>query len=278
MPASDYDRVERAIRYLEENFRRQPAVRDIARAAGLGPSRFHRLFRRWAGITPKRFLRFLTAEHARELLKRSASVMEAAWDSGLSGSGRLHDLTVDVYGATPGEMKEGGAGLTIRYGVHPSPFGDCFVAYTRRGICQLSFLSPGRGKDDALAEMRMRWPRAALLPDPEGSGRLVQRIFNRARRRTATLGLLVRGTNFQVRVWEALLRIPPGCAVTYEEVAARVGAPKAVRAVGSAVGANPVAFLIPCHRVLRKSGEFGEYGGGAARKKAILVWEAGGEK
>jgi AraC family transcriptional regulator of adaptative response/methylated-DNA-[protein]-cysteine methyltransferase len=279
MRTEDYERIEKAIRYIEANFRGQPDLEETARAVGLSEHHFHRLFRRFAGITPKRFLRFLTAEHARELLARSANVMDAAWESGLSGPGRLHDLTVDVYGATPGEVRGEGAGLEIRYGVHPSPFGACFVAYTRRGVCRLSFLPAGRDGDDALGELRLRWPRAALLSDPEGSRRMAARIFAPARRRgESPLRVLVRGTNFQIKVWEALLRIPEGCAVAYEDVARWIGAPKAVRAVGSAVGANPVAFLIPCHRVLRKSGAFGEYGGGAARKKAILAWEAAGKK
>lgn len=279
MRAGDYDRIEKAICYIEENFRGQPDLKETARAAGLSEHHFHRLFRRFAGITPKRFLRFLTAEHARELLAESRNVIDAAWESGLSGSGRLHDLIVDVYGATPGEVKGEGAGLEIRYGVHPSPFGACFVAYTRRGVCHLSFLPSGSDGGDALGEVRLRWPRAAILVDPVGSGKMAARIFGPARKRgERPLRLLVRGTNFQVRVWEALLRIPEGCAVSYEDVARWIGAPKAVRAVGSAVGANAVAFLIPCHRVLRKSGAFGKYGWGSARKKAILAREAAGKK
>ncbi|GAB4366209.1 MAG: bifunctional helix-turn-helix domain-containing protein/methylated-DNA--[protein]-cysteine S-methyltransferase [Deltaproteobacteria bacterium] len=274
MRSSDYRRVEQAIRYLERHARRQPTLSEVARAAGLSEYHFHRLFARWAGITPKRFLQFLTAEHAKRLLRESASLLDAAFETGLSGPGRLHDRIVNVHAVTPGELKSEGAGLSIRYGIHASPFGDWFLAVTDRGVCDLSFTDrPGAG--DPLLELRTRWPKAAIRRDQSETKAVAERIFAPGREQdTFPLGVVVRGTDFQIRVWEALLRIPPGCVASYEEIAVRIGSPAAVRAVGSAVGKNPVAFLIPCHRVIRKTGAFGNYGGGPARKKAMLAWEA----
>src|SRR3990172_634502 len=251
MQPADYARIEKAILYLEKNFRRQPGLGEVARTAGLSEYHFHRLFTRWAGISPKRFLQFLTAEYARRLLRESPNVLDAAYEAGLSGPGRLHDLIVNIYAVTPGELKEEGAGLTIRYGVHSSPFGECIVAVTERGVCGLSFLSAGRA-DEALRDLRNRWGRATLRDNPRATKAIADRIFDPSRGRDS----------------------PPGCALTYENIAVGVGSPRAVRAVGSAVARNPVGFLIPCHRVLRKTGAFGDYHWGAARKKAILAWEA----
>lgn len=274
MQPADYTRIEKAIRYLEGNFRRQPGLGEIAGSTGLSAYHFHRLFTRWAGISPKRFLQFLTAEYARGLLMESTGVLEAAYESGLSGPGRLHDLIVNVYAVTPGELKWEGEGLTIRYGVHPSPFGDCLLAVTDRGICALAFL-PGRRAGEAVEELRTRWGNADLVRDPGATKAVAERIFVPSRRGdTSPLNVIVKGTNFQVKVWEALVRIPPGSAASYEEIADRIDAPGAVRAVGNALARNPVAFLIPCHRVIRKTGAFGEYRWGPARKKAILAWEA----
>jgi AraC family transcriptional regulator of adaptative response/methylated-DNA-[protein]-cysteine methyltransferase len=274
MHSADYARIEKAIGYLDRHFRRQPALKDVARFVGLSEYHFHRLFTRWAGISPKRFLQFLTAEYARGLLKESPNVLEAAYEAGLSGPGRLHDLIVNVYAVTPGELKEEGAGLTIRYGVHPCPFGDCLLATTGKGICDLSFL-PGRHAGEAEEMLRSRWGKATLVMDPKATKPFVERIFGRPRGDAApALNVGVRGTNFQVKVWEAILRIPPGYVASYEDIAERIGAPGAVRAVGTALGRNPVAFLVPCHRVIRKTGAFGNYGGGPARKKAMLAWEA----
>jgi len=270
----DYARIEHAIRYLEANFLSQPGLAEIARQAGLSEHHFQRLFTRWAGISPKRFLQFLTASYARQRLRESGGMLAAALESGLSGPGRLHDLIVNVYAVTPGELRDQGAGIQIRYGVHPGPLGRFFIATTARGVCALSFV---RGDDarEALDDLRGRWGNADRVHDPEGTKAVARRIFARpGRGGPSRLSVIVRGTNFQVKVWEALVRIPPGFLASYEEVAAAVGAPRAVRAVGSAVGANPVAFLIPCHRVIRKSGAFGNYGGGAARKMAMLGWEA----
>jgi AraC family transcriptional regulator of adaptative response/methylated-DNA-[protein]-cysteine methyltransferase len=270
----DYTRIERAILYLEENFRRQPSLTEIARKVNLSEYHFHRLFTRWAGISPKRFLQFLTAEHARRLLRESADVLDAAYEAGLSGAGRLHDLIVNVYAVTPGELKEEGTGIEIRYGVHPSPFGACLVAITDRGICALSFLSRDRG-EEAIVSLRNSWPRAALRKNPRETKLVADRIFDPLLwGNLSPLNVIVRGTNFQIKVWEALVRIPAGCALSYDTIADHIGMPGAVRAVGSAVARNPVAFLIPCHRVIRKTGDFGDYHFGTARKKAILAWEA----
>jgi AraC family transcriptional regulator of adaptative response/methylated-DNA-[protein]-cysteine methyltransferase len=274
MHPADYTRIEKAILYLDENFRGQPDLKEVARAAGLSEYHFHRLFTRWAGISPKRFLQFLTAEYARGLLRESSNVLDAAYEAGLSGPGRLHDLIVNVYSVTPGELKTEGAGLTIRYGVHPSPFGDCLLAITDQGICALAFLS-GRRAVEAVDELRTRWGNANLVLSPGATKVVSDRIFVPSRwGDTPPLNVIVKGTNFQVKVWEALVRIPPGRVASYEEIAARIEAPGAVRAVGNALARNPVAFLIPCHRVIRKTGAFGNYRWGPARKKAILAWEA----
>ncbi len=274
MGTDDYARVEKAIRYLERNFRNRPNLEAIAREAGLSMYHFHRLFTRWAGISPKRFLQYLAAEYARGLLRESASLLDAAHETGLSGPGRLHDLIVNVHGVTPGELKNEGEGLTIRYGVHEGPFGDFFLAVTSKGVCALWFLS-GDGAGKATEELRKSWRRAKLVEDPKGTKAVAGRIFGPPGRRSAPkLNVIVKGTNFQVKVWEALVRIPPGSVVSYEAVAARIGAPRAVRAVGSALARNPVSFLVPCHRVIRKTGAIGNYGGGTVRKKAMIAWEA----
>lgn len=273
MHPMDYARIEKAILFLDEDFRRQPSLKEVAGNAGLSEYHFHRLFTRWAGISPKRFLQFLTAEYARGLLKESQNVLEAAWEAGLSGSGRLHDLIVKVYAVTPGELREEGAGITIRHGVHSGPFGDFLLGVTDKGICALSFLRES-GAGEAVEALRKEWAGSRLVLDPKATKTVADRIFDPLRRGGAPpLNVIVKGTNFQIKVWEALLRIPAGSVASYGDVAARIGTPNAVRAVGNAVGRNPVAFLIPCHRVLRKTGAFGGYGGGAARKKAILAWE-----
>jgi AraC family transcriptional regulator of adaptative response/methylated-DNA-[protein]-cysteine methyltransferase len=272
MTSADYLRIERAILFLERNFKRQPELADVAAAVGLSEFHFQRLFRRWAGVSPKRFLQFLTATHAGRLLRQEKSVLATAYDAGLSGPGRLHDLMVSVYAATPGEMKSGGASLGIRFGIHESPFGQCLIAATARGITSLAFLQPA-SRNDAVAELRARWPNATIREDPAATRPLARRIFAETHN-GEPITLLLRGTNFQLRVWEALLRIPPGHVSSYEQVARDVGSPAAGRAVGRATGQNPIAWLIPCHRVIRKSGVFGDYHWGATRKTAMLAWEA----
>jgi len=271
MRTSDYQRIEQAIHFLEANFRAQPRLEDIARHVGLSEFHFQRLFRRWAGISPKRFLQFLTADYARELLQRSHNVLDATDQAGLSSGGRLHDLMVNLHAVTPGELGRGGAGLVIGYGFAATPFGECLLALTDRGVCGLSFLDHTR-RDHALAELKRQWPRATLRPAPRATRALAQRLFAPGNR-GAPLPLLVRGTNLQIKVWEALIRLPPGAALSYEALAAGVGAPRAVRAVASAVARNAIAWLIPCHRVIRKTGAFGEYRWGEARKKAMFAWE-----
>lgn len=272
MSRQDYQRVEQAIHFIEDNLPDQPSLGEISASVGLSEYHFQRLFRRWAGVSPKRFLEYLTAGQARRLLENSRSVLDAAFEVGLSGPSRLHDLTINIYAATPGELKRRGAGLDILFGVHSSPFGDCLLARTERGICWLSFLGPV-GREEAVEELKKEWPAALLREDQAATRPLAERIFGPGAG-GSPLSLFVRGTNFQIKVWEALLRIPPGAAVSYRDLAARIGSPGAARAVGRAVATNPVAFLIPCHRVLRQSGAFAGYRWGLARKKALLGWEA----
>ena len=268
--AADYARIERAIRFIAANFRRQPDLAAVARAVGLSPYHCQRLFRRWAGVSPKRFVQYLTAAHTGTLLRTSQNLLEAAYASGLSGTGRLHDLMINVHAVTPGEMQQQGARITIRYGVHPTPFGDCLIALTSRGVCALDFLPRGT-PHAALADVRRRWPQARLEHNADTTRSIARRIFRRATR--SRLDLHLAGTNFQIKVWEALLRIPPGAVASYADVARAVGRSRAVRAAASAVADNPIGFLIPCHRVIRSTGAIGEYHWGAARKQALLAWE-----
>jgi AraC family transcriptional regulator of adaptative response/methylated-DNA-[protein]-cysteine methyltransferase len=270
----DYDRIEKAIAYIERNFARQPELKEIAGHIGLSEFHFQRLFSSWVGISPKRFLQFLTKEYVKELLSRPTSLLDATFDAGLSGPGRLHDLFVACEAVTPGEFKARGKGLTITYGFHDSPFGECLIARTDRGICWLSFVRGG-GRKTLRDELAGTWKNARMVEDSSATRPFVARIYDPARwRRSNPLPILVKGTNFQIKVWEALLHIPVGTVVSYEDIALYIGFPKAVRAVGNAVGKNPVSFVIPCHRVVRKTAEFGNYGGGPARKKAMLGWEA----
>ena len=282
--ANDYQVVAKAIRYLEAHQHEQPSLEALAEHLGMSQFHLQRLFKRWAGISPKRFLQFLTVEHAKQLLTASYNVLDTTYATGLSSPGRLHDLFVTVEAMTPGEFKEGGRDLTIAYDVHPSPFGDCLLAITERGICGLSFLNGG-GQEREIANMKERWPLATFTADHKSTAATLALIFpagvsgleavsRQTPHRTRELRLLLAGTNFQVKVWDALLRIAPGSVMTYEEVAQAIDRPSAARAVGSAVGANTIAYLIPCHRVIRKSGLVHEYRWGATRKKAILSWEA----
>ncbi len=266
---ADYERVERAIRYLDRHRSDQPALEEVAAEAGLSPFHFQRLFRRWAGTTPKRFLQALTVDHAKGLLRDSLSVLDAAFEVGLSGPSRLHDHFVSLEAVTPGEYKSRGAGLRIAYGVHPSPFGPMLLAATERGICSLAFVG-GRDVAAEVEALARDWRGAALSEDPRATGGLAQRIFDGG----ARLPLLVRGTNFQVQVWRALLSIPPGAVATYGGVARAVGRPRAPRAAAAAVAANRIAYLIPCHRVIRSLGETGGYRWGATRKRAMIAWES----
>ncbi len=272
----DYGRVERAIRYIVQHRLQQPTLEEIADAAHLSPYHFQRTFTRWAGVSPKRFLGFLTMNHAREMLEGSASVLETALETGLSGPGRLHDLFVTFEAATPGQVKARGDGMTIRYGIHDSPFGAVLIATTERGICRLSFLD-GRSEEEAVAEVARRWPAARLTAAPEETGALARRTFGPREEGERPLRVHLTGTNFQIKVWEAILRLPLGRLATYGQVGEAIGCPSAARAIGNALNANPVAFLIPCHSVvpaLRQASVFARYQAGAARRAAIIGWEA----
>lgn len=274
----DYERVAEALGYLEANLAAQPDLAEVAAHVGLSPYHFQRLFKRWAGISPKRFLQFLTVEHAKARLAEAGNVLDTAYDAGLSGPGRLHDLFVACEAMTPGEYKRRGEGLSIRYGFHDSPFGDCLLLTTGRGLCGLGFADGGR-REAALADMRRRWPGADYRADEAAPAPVMAAIACRlgwppAARPAARIGLHLMGTNFQVRVWEGLLRIPLGALASYAELGAMIGRPGAARAVAGAVAANPVALLVPCHRVIRASGVVSGYHWGPSRKRAILGWEA----
>jgi AraC family transcriptional regulator of adaptative response/methylated-DNA-[protein]-cysteine methyltransferase len=267
--SDDYTRIEQAIQFLEENADRQPDLKEVASSIHLSEYHFQRLFTRWAGISPKRFLQFITKENAKKLLKNS-NTLDAAFSSGLSSPGRLHDLFVKCEAVTPGEYKLQGAGLIIKYGFHPTPYGDCLLAATERGICCLAFVS-AQGKNVVLEEMKSDWKNADWVEDAHQTGKHIKSIFSPNLKTPITLHL--KGTNFQIKVWEALLKIPPGQVTSYEGLAGKTGNPSASRAVGNAVAHNPIAYLIPCHRVLRKFGDFGNYRYGSARKKAMLLRE-----
>jgi AraC family transcriptional regulator of adaptative response/methylated-DNA-[protein]-cysteine methyltransferase len=271
----DYDSVRRAIAFISEHWRNQPTIEAMADAASVTPDELHHLFRRWAGITPKGFMQALTLDHAKALLRGSASVLDAALESGLSGPGRLHDLFITHEAMSPGEWKNGGAGMMLRYGFHPSPFGMAIVMTTPRGLAGLAFADTGE-EQAALADMTGRWPNATYVEDYLGTAPVAQRIFDaKLWRADQPLRVILIGTDFEVRVWETLLRIPMGRAVSYSDIATKLNSPKASRAVGAAVGKNPVSFVVPCHRALGKDGKLTGYHWGITRKQAMLGWEAG---
>jgi len=270
----DYARIEKAIQFLADNFHSQPSLKEIAARIHVSEYHFQRIFSRWVGISPKRFLQFLTKEYAKTLLEKSINLLDVTYQSGLTSPGRLHDLFVACEAVTPGEYKARGTGLEITYGYHATPFGECILAKTVRGICGLSFVQ-NDDRRSVFRDLKHRWQNARLIEDPDVTRPFVTEIFNPSEAQKSTpLQLVLSGTNFQIKVWEALIKIPMGAVVAYEDVAAHIGMPKASRAVGNAVGSNPISFVIPCHRVIRKTAEFGNYGGGIARKLAILGWEA----
>jgi AraC family transcriptional regulator of adaptative response/methylated-DNA-[protein]-cysteine methyltransferase len=274
-PAADYERVRRIIAFISERWREQPSLEAIADHVGLSTTHVHHLFRRWAGLTPKAFLQAITLDHAKALLTDSASVLDAAYEVGLSGPGRLHDLFVSHEAMTPGDYKAGGAGLAMTYGFHPSPFGEAILVATERGLAGLGFVDDGN-RDAALSDMVRRWPRAEYRESPETTAPLARQIFDPGRWQDGQpLRVVLIGTDFEVRVWQTLLRIPRGCATTYSSIAEKLGNPKASRAVGAAVGRNPISFVVPCHRVLGRSGALTGYHWGLTRKQAILGWESG---
>lgn len=268
---SDYQRIERALTWLQRNRDRQPGLGDLAGELNLSPAHTQRLFKRWAGLSPKQFLEFLNVGNARRWLDDSRSVLETSYGLGLSAPARLHDQMLSVDAVTPGQYKSGGDGLIIRYGFTDSPFGPCLMALTDRGICHLSFVDDPADRTALLDRLRGQWPVARLLADEADCRAVALGLFRGAGPRVP---LMLRGTNFQVKVWQALLRIPPGCLSTYGDLARRIGNPAASRAVGNAVGANPVAYLVPCHRVIRANGELGGYRWGSSRKRAMLCSEA----
>ncbi len=270
---NDYDRIAKVIHYLDACRREQPDLETVARLLGLSPFHFHRLFRKWAGITPKAFLQCLTLQEAKEALRQGCTVLDAALDAGLSGPGRLHDLCVKLEAATPGEIKSGGADLTIEYGTGDTPFGRCLLGITQRGICHLAFLDEA-GEAPALSHLRKLWPRARLARNDQRAASHLSRAFQLDRSKAGKpIDAWVRGTEFQINVWRALLTLPHGCLTSYGEIARHIGQPSAARAVGAAVGSNPIAYLIPCHRVIRQSGVIGDYRWGHGRKRTLIAWE-----
>ncbi len=268
--AQDYRRIERAIRYLDAHVVDQPSLEDVAGEIGLSPFHAQRLFTRWAGISPKRFLGLLTVGHAKAALQAGESVLDATFEVGLSGPSRLHDLFVGYEAMTPGEYKQQGDGLIIRYGIHPTPFGDALLLTTERGIAGLSFVDGD--PEAAVEDARSAWPLSRLVEDRPATKVVIERLFEGAG--DASARLLLRGTNFQVKVWSALLRVPPGRVVSYLDLASAIGQPRAVRAVGNALAHNPLGYLVPCHRVIRATGALGDYRWGQVRRRALLAWEA----
>jgi AraC family transcriptional regulator, regulatory protein of adaptative response / methylated-DNA-[protein]-cysteine methyltransferase len=274
----DYDLVRRAIAFLSSTWSEQPELERLAEHLGVSPAHCQKLFTRWCGLSPKEFVQALTLDHARRLLRDSASVLDCAYSAGLSGSSRLHDLFVDHEAMSPGAFKRGGEGLDIAYGFHPTPFGEALLLTTDRGIVGLAFVDEeaGRTRAETLAEFQQRWPGARYVKAPERTAEHVHRIFDTAEwSRERPVRLVLIGTDFEVRVWQALLRVPMGGAVSYSGLARHLGMPNASRAVGSAVGRNPVSFVVPCHRVLRNDGNLGGYHWGITRKRALIGWEAG---
>lgn len=271
---SDYDRIVEAISFITSRINDQPTLEEIAGHLHLSPFHFQRIFCRWAGVTPKRYLQVLTLERAKQLLNESKSVLEVSESLGLSSGSRLYDHFVHLEAVTPGEYKMGGARLTIEYAVHDTPFGEAFIATTPRGICSFAFLEKVQEIDEHLAYLRKKWPYATLHENQRSTLQVVKAMFAGDGTLSSPISLYVSGTNFQINVWKALLQIPPATVVSYSQVADAIGHPDSSRAVGQAVGNNPVAFLIPCHRVIQQSGGLGGYHWGTTRKKAIHAWES----
>ncbi len=272
--SEDYQRIEKAIQFIENNFRYQPNLDEIAESVHLSKYHFNRIFKRWAGISPIQFLQFMTLDYTKKKLSESGSILESALDAGLSGPGRLHDLFVTFEAMTPGEFKKKAVGIKISYGFSYSPFGDCLIATTERGICHLGFVEEGK-RPEAFNQLFKTWPGATFTESAESVSSKINSIFKIDKTKySQPFNLHLKGTNFQINVWKALLNIPEGQVVSYQDIASHIGHPKAFRAVANAVAINPVAFLIPCHRVIAKSGKIHQYRWGSARKKALIGWEA----
>jgi AraC family transcriptional regulator, regulatory protein of adaptative response / methylated-DNA-[protein]-cysteine methyltransferase len=286
---ADYDHVRRALEYLTRQWRSQPEIADVAAHVGLSEGHLHHVFRRFAGLTPKAFLQALTLDHAKRLLRRDANLLDASLELGLSGPSRLHDLFITHEALSPGEWKTGGAGLRLVFGYHPSPFGEALIVASQRGLAGLGWVDdkaaagsaadsgkPAGGREGAMADMKRRWPNATFVEDHAATAQFARRIFDPASwRGEDPLRVIMLGSDFEIRVWSALLSIPLGGATTYGAIAHRLGKPGAARAVGAAVGRNPISFVVPCHRVLGSTGALTGYHWGLSRKQAILGWEAG---
>ncbi|MEG4069078.1 methylated-DNA--[protein]-cysteine S-methyltransferase [Microcoleus sp. Pol11C2] len=272
--SEDYHRIARAIAFMRQHHLNQPNLATVAQHIGLSEYHFQRLFTQWAGISPKRFLQYLTVEYAKSKITHTKSLLDLTLDVRLSSPGRLHDLFVNLEAMSPGEFKTGGAGLQIRYGIHDTPFGTSLIATTARGICNLYFLET-TDEQTAAQRLRLEWKNAEIIRDEQATQSLRDLIFNsETLSEQKPLTLLVKGTNFQIQVWRALLKLPFGAIATYQTIAQMVARPTAARAVGNAIGNNPIGYLIPCHRVIRESGELGGYGWGIERKTVMLGWEA----
>jgi len=267
----NYARIEKAIHYIRANLHEQPSLQQVASAVNLSPHHFQRLFTEWAGISPKKFMQFLNIQYAKALLKNNTSLLDTATELGLSGTGRLHDLFVTLESMTPGEFKNGGEALRIHYSFANSPFGPLIIASTSKGICQLRFIED---EQHGLNEVKRFFPNAHWVQDSDSQHDTVQSLLNRDLHSLRNIKLHLLGTRFQLKIWESLLTIPQGTLRSYSDVARSIGSPKSARAVGGAIGANPIAYLIPCHRVIKSSGELGNYMWGSARKAAIIGWEA----
>ncbi len=270
----NYQRIEQAIQYLEKNFQRQPELDEVAEVIHLSPFHFQRLFTDWAGISPKRFLQFLTVEFLKTKLHESKNLVEVAEAAGLSSQSRVYDLFTSLEAVTPQEYKQRGSGIRVEYGIHETPFGDALIGVTERGVCWLSFINTDEDPHFELEKMKEHWYNSVFHHDQMMTTSFIEKIFNRkSAKAQSKIHLLVKGTNFQIKVWEALLKLPLGNVTTYQNIATQIESPKAMQAVGSAVGANHIAYLIPCHRVIRKDGILGEYRWSATRKKSIIGWE-----
>ena len=270
---SDYERIAKAIHYVTNQVGQQPTLDEIAAHVHLSSYHFQRMFTRWAGVTPKRFLQVLTVERAKKLLQEAKPILEVTHEVGLSSGSRLYDHFVSLEAVTPGEFKTQGSGLTIEYAVHETVFGSAFIAITPRGICKFSFPEDSNAEQE-INDLVQRWPYAQLINNSKHTAEIIESMFAVENDKDRPLSLLVSGTNFQVSVWRALLHIPMAKVVSYSQVAASIGRPKSARAVGKAIGSNPIGFLIPCHRVIQQSGNLGGYHWGETRKHAIHLWEA----